>query len=160
MSTSGCPYTGPSRPRQSPLMGAIAVAAVALSLGGCASVGLPFGEASLAAVSGETTGSLPVKADVVSQVDSSDWEAVRRAVASVSQDREASRIEWSNPDTGSTGTVATLDQPIDGNGALCRPFATTVSDVRGVRRYRGEACLRADGRWQLHGMIADDAQFS
>jgi surface antigen len=114
----------------------------------------------MASVSAETTGSITVEAAAVDQVDPSDWEAVRRALAGVSQDAEVSRIEWSNPDTGSTGTIATLDLPVERSGTLCRPFATTVSDVRGVSRYRGEACRRADGRWQLFGVIADDAQFS
>jgi hypothetical protein len=42
----------------------------------------------------------------------------------------------------------------------CRPLATTINDERGVRRYRGEACQRDNGRWQLYGMVADDAQLS
>jgi surface antigen len=88
------------------------------------------------------------------------WEAVRRTVASIPADAGASQVEWSNPDTGSTGTIATLNAPIDRAGVLCRAFATTVNDARGVRLYRGQTCLRADGRWQLHGMIADDAQLS
>ena len=48
----------------------------------------------------------------------------------------------------------------DQNGAVCRPFATTINDERGVRRYRGDACLRTDGRWQLNGVTADDALLS
>jgi surface antigen len=153
-----CPYTGPARLRQ--LRGGAAAFLLTLALGGCASTGLPLGERDFHGVSAETTASVPVKVSVVDQVDPSDWETVRRAVAGVSEANETTRIEWSNPDTGSTGIVATLDMPVEHGGTLCRPFATTVSDVHGVRRYRGEACQRTDGRWQLFGVVADDAQFS
>jgi surface antigen len=152
-------YIGRSGSRQL-FVRAAAVGSVALLLGGCASVGLPLGETDLARVSGETTGSIPAKASVVDQVDPSDWEAVRRAVAAISPSVAQSQVEWANPDTGSTGTIATSDPASERAGTLCRPFATTVSDVRGVSRYRGEACQRSDGRWQLYGMIPDDAHFS
>ncbi len=71
-----------------------------------------------------------------------------------------SRIEWSNPDTGSTGTIADLRPAADRGGRLCRAFSTTVNDDRGIRRYRGDACQRTDGRWQLYGMVADDVTLS
>jgi hypothetical protein len=67
-----------------PVVRLIAVAAVALSLAGCAALGLPFGEADTVGVSDETTGSIATQATAADQVDPSDWEAVRRAVASVS----------------------------------------------------------------------------
>lgn len=154
-------YIGQSRLRQlSPFIRGLVLAVLVLSLGGCAAMGLPFGGSDMAPVSGETTGAIPAKAEVVDQVDPSDWEAVRRTVAGAPEGAAAGSLEWSNPDTGSSGTIAAVEAPIDRSGTLCRPFATTVSDVRGVRRYRGEACLRTDGRWQLHGMVAEDAQFS
>ncbi len=152
-------YIGRSASRQL-FLRAVAVGTLASLLGGCASVGLPLGESNLARVSGETTGSIPAKASVVDQVDPSDWETVRRAVATISPSVGQSQVEWANPDTGSTGTIAISDPASERSGTLCRPFATTVSDVRGVSRYRGEACQRSDGRWQLYGMIPDDAQFS
>lgn len=152
-------YIGRSLSRQPWLaLRVAALAMLAASLGGCAGLGLPFGEVQDARISGETTGTITRK--VVDQVDPSDWEAVRRTVASVPVDEAMSGVEWTNPDTGSTGTIATIDSPVERKGTLCRPFATTVSDARGVRLYRGEACQRVDGRWQLHGMIADDAHLS
>ncbi len=125
-------------------------------------MGVPFGP-DLADVSPEITGSIPtkpVKVDVVDQVDPSDWETIRRAVAKIPADMGATDVEWSNPDTRSTGTIAALAAPSAGAGTLCRPFATTVNDIRGVRRYRGEACQRTDGRWQLMDVAADDALLS
>jgi hypothetical protein len=124
---------------------------VAVSLGGCAAAGR-------ASVGGYgTTGLIPVNAVATDMVDPSDWEVVRRAVNDVPADAVADRIEWDNPATGSTGNVVILGLPIDRNGTLCRPLATTVSDIRGIRRYSGDACL-INGSWRLRGIKADDAQ--
>jgi surface antigen len=140
----------------------IAAIALALSLGGCAGLGLPFG-ADMASVDSTTTGSIKptlVSASVADGVDASDWEAIRRAVAATAADASVDHLPWRNPDTGSAGTIAGLSGAQAQGGLMCRTFATTVNDQRGVRRYRGEACRRSDGRWQLHGMVADDAQLS
>jgi hypothetical protein len=34
---------------------------------------------------------------------------------------------------------------------------TTINDVRGIRRYRGQACVTPNGRAQLRNVTADDA---
>jgi surface antigen len=157
-------YIGARKPRQSPpFYRGVAAAVLALSLGGCAGLGLPGG--------GELiTGSVPAtrpaatlvsaNASIIERVDPSDWETVRRTVASASPTSGVNRIEWSNPDTGSQGTIIGLDVPTDRKGQLCRSFATTINDARGVRGYRGDACKRTDGRWQLFGMAPDDAKLS
>ncbi len=140
----------------------VAVAILALSLGGCAGLGLPFG-AELASTDPMTTGSIKptlVSANVVDGVDASDWEAIRREVADVPVDSAVDRLAWRNPDTGSAGTISGLSAARAQSGLACRTFATTVNDQRGVRRYRGETCRRSNGRWQLYGMVADDAQLS
>lgn len=151
-------------PRQSVrVCGALAVAALALSLGGCAGLGLPFGAESTVRTSAMTTGSIKptlVSASVVDSVDASDWEAIRRTVAAASDSAAVDTLAWRNPDTGSAGTVSALSAAEQRSGHDCRTLVTTINDQRGVRRYRGEACRTGDGRWQLFGMVADDAQFS
>ena len=67
-------------------------------------------------------------------------------------------IDWSNPDTGSTGTVTAYPVVANQGGMLCRTVATTVNDLRGIRHYRGQACQRRDGRWQLLQFTADAAK--
>lgn len=166
MSARRHPYTGESSPRQSPpFYRAAAVAALALSLGGCAGLGLPFGGEMTTASIAPTRSSGGLKPTLVSatasitdSVDASDWETVRRTVARVSADSAVSRVEWTNPDTGSTGTIAELNVASQRGDRLCRAFSTTINDTRGIRRYRGDACQRTDGRWQLYGMAPDDAQ--
>jgi surface antigen len=156
-------YSPASKPRQLPrACRGIAAIALALSLGGCAGLGLPFGS-DLARVDTTTTGSIRptlVSANVVDGVDASDWEAIRRTVAAVPADSSVDSLAWRNPDTGSAGTISSLGTAHRRGSLMCRAFATTVNDQRGVRRYRGEACQRDNGRWQLYGMAADDAQLS
>ncbi len=141
----------------------VAAAVLALSLTGCAGLGLPFGAEMAGVDTSITTGSIKpklVSANVVDGVDASDWEAIRRAVAASGADSPVDRLVWRNPDTGSAGVISGLGATHAQGSLMCRPFATTVNDQRGVRRYRGEACQRTNGRWQLYGVAADDAQLS
>jgi len=158
MRWSGTSYIGEGRTRQSPpFMRAAAIALTVLSLAGCSRLGLPFGDSD----DPKTTGAVQVAAKVTDHVDASDWEAIRRAVATAPIDgSDAQGIDWSNPDTGSSGVITAYPAVAEKGGALCRTLATTVNDVRGVRRYRGEACQRTDGRWQLFKIAADDSKLS
>ena len=163
MSAYRHPYISALKPRQLARAGrGLAAVALALSLGGCAGLGLPFG-AEMAASNASATGTIKptlVSAQVVDGVDASDWEAIRRTVAAIPADTGIDSLAWRNPDTGSAGTISSLSAAHALRGVECRTFATTINDQRGVRRYRGEACQRANGRWQLYGMVADDAQLS
>lgn len=153
-------YIGDGRARQSlSFARGVAIFGVALTLGGCAGMGLPFGEAGANRLA-EAGDPKPIlaSATVVDRVDPSDWETVRRTVAGA-PGTPTFDLGWFNPDTGSSGAVAVAGVT-DQNGSVCRPFATTINDERGVRRYRGDACLRTDGRWQLNGVTADDALLS
>jgi surface antigen len=120
-----------------------------MSAGGCAQVGLTQGTDSL------YTGS--IKASVTDGVDPSDWETMRQVVAGIAPaDADLTR-PWTNPQTGSYGSI-TVGAAEQRSGGACRSFSTTVSDLRGVRRYRGEACQPVGGRWQLSDIRADDSK--
>ena len=158
MTVRGTSYSAVAGARKSrPIRRLATMAGLALFLGGCSSVGL--GDFARGPQANATFGAKAMKASltVVDRVDPSDWEAVRRRIAGISAD-EIARYDWSNPDTRSTGTITVLAVATAGSSATCRPFATTLSDTRGIRRYRGEACRRTDGRWQLFGIRADDAK--
>jgi surface antigen len=159
MRWSGSSYIGGGRKRQSPpFVRPVAVAIVAAALGGCAGLGLPFGETA----SNQTlsTGSIQkVSAKGGEKVDPADWEAVRRTVASIASEGDSAGTgEWRNPKTGSAGTVTILDTITATNDPNCRNFATTINDTRGIRHYRGETCRMTDGHWQLFGVLADDSK--
>ena len=118
-------------------------------------MGLPFSEASTQRPPGKA---ILASAPANDRVDASDWEVVRLTIAGAPKAATA-RLEWLNPDTGSIGTIVTAEAAT-GDGRTCRAFATTVNDVRGIRRYRGDACVSTGGRWQLQGVTPDDAAIS
>ena len=154
-------YTGVGHSRQSSFaIRAVAAVLLALALGGCAGMGLPFDEAtsSRLAANGNAAGPILASATVSDRVDPSDWEMVRYTLAGAPRG-QVSNLDWLNADTGSTGTITATAVAMDGDRA-CRSFATTVNDLRGIRRYRGEACAPEGGRWQLRTVTPDDAAIS
>lgn len=111
-----------------------------------------------------TTGSIaPAPAaparTVVEAVAPSDWERIRLTASTfIPSATNGEIIDWTNPETGSNGTLSPLvkarNEP---DGRNCRPFALTVSDVRGIRGYRGDACRATDGMWQLFEVVPEDS---
>jgi surface antigen len=148
-------YTGGDWRRQS---ASVALCCLALSLAGCAGMGLPFGEAqSQAALSTSIKPAAAVVTRANDAVNPSDWETVRRVLAAIPADAKGgSDLAWHNADTGSDGTV-TPGEAVKKSASLCRTFAATVNDPRGIRGYRGEACRAPDGRWTLSGIAPDDS---
>lgn len=150
MRACGSSYIGGRRFRQSRSISAlIAVAILSLSLCACAGMGLPFE----AAATGQRPGAALVSARVSDGVDPSDWEMVRRTLATAVASTADGSHNWTNPATGSAGTVTALAASENQD---CRSFAATVHDLRGVRGYRGEACSAANGGVKLSGVVADD----
>ena len=132
--------------------GALALVLIAAVPAGCARLGLPVGGAQTDPT--VTNGTRPATAALA---DPSDWEAIRRALATSLDKGDASHVEWTNPDTGSFGIVTAT---ASATGAACRAFDTTMSDLRGVRRYSGEACKLSNGRWSLRSIKPADAALS
>lgn len=129
-----------------------------LALTGCARLGMPVGSAP--ETDRTITGSVrpaAAPATAVALADPSDWETIRRALATALDSGGRSAIDWTNPDTGSFGVI-TAATPATRDG--CRPFDTTMSDVRGVRRYSGEVCKMTNGRWALRSVRPADAALS
>ena len=69
---------------------------------------------------------------------------------------EAPDLASQNPKTASTGTVTAMTAE-PRSGRVCRAFATTVNDLRGIRRYRGEACRKGNAGWRLTGIAPEDS---
>jgi surface antigen len=148
-------YTGGVSSRQTRSSAVLAtILILASALGGCSTLGLPFGPELAAAP--QTVGTVPVKATLNDSVDPSDWQIVQRTVAAVPPD-QTRIVEWSNPATGSTGSATAIAGAVGGS---CRPFATTVSDPHGIRSYSGQLCRQSNGHWQLKSVSAADALFS
>ena len=103
-------------------------------------------------VTGSIKGDLGRAKRTAKGVDPSDWSAVRATLAKAAAGGD---VAWSNPATGSSGTVSARPT-LAKVGGVCRSFATTINDVRGVRSYRGEACRSGEGGWKIAGVVADD----
>ena len=148
-------YIGrPERPQLS-VRGITAAFLLALALTGCARMGLPV-EGAEAGVDPVHTGSL-VSAKVADRIDPRDWVSVRQTLGQIPARAAAgTSIDWWNDLTNSTGTVSTLTPAASHDGSICRGFAATINDLRGIRRYRGLACRSADG-WNLSKVGPDEA---
>jgi hypothetical protein len=157
----GNSYSGPGKLCQSVAMRAVALAVIALSPAGCAGLGLPFSEAGAGsgklAFTGNGARPILASAVVADPSDPTDWETIRRTAEGAPV--AASRLDWVNPTTGSSGHLA-IAVGVAKDTTICRAFATTINDMRGIRRYRGEACAALDGRTRLTGVVADDTTLS
>jgi surface antigen len=96
---------------------------------------------------------------VVEAVAPSDWEHIRLTASTfMPGSAKGEMIDWTNPDTGSNGTISpSAAARNEADGRNCRPFSLTVSDLRGIRRYRGDACRAPDGMWQLFEVVPEDS---
>lgn len=101
----------------------------------------------------------PPQRSVVEAVAPSDWEHIRLTASTfITGAANGEMIDWTNPDTGSNGTLSPVRTAhTEPDGRQCRPFALTVSDVRGIRRYKGDACRAPDGMWQLFEVVPEDS---
>jgi surface antigen len=101
----------------------------------------------------------PPARNVVEAVAPSDWEQVRLTASTFMPGAaKGDIIDWTNRDTGSNGTISpSAAARTEPDGRNCRAFLLTVSDVRGIRRYRGDACRAPDGLWQLFEVVPEDS---
>ncbi|MEC9343126.1 MAG: RT0821/Lpp0805 family surface protein [Pseudomonadota bacterium] len=125
-----------------------AIAAAGLSLGGCS---LNSSVASLESEPAFITSSItkPVKAE---GIDSTDAELIKNVVAEA---EDSNALAWSNPDTGSRGTIMAIDKFTGGHGQKCKKFQTTVDTFMGVSLYNGETCELRKGFWVLSWFLRD-----
>jgi len=59
------------------------------------------------------------------------------------------RSNWSNPDSGHSGTVTPTRTVYAGNGQPCRDYETTVTIDGRTETATGRACRQADGTWKI-----------
>jgi surface antigen len=128
-----------------PVGGAVLGVAVCL-LSGCAMKGFSVEKA----VPDQTTvtGSV-APAQSVDNKGSSDQTTVRNIVSALNFTQWGSKpVPWSNPETGSQGTITAIAEKKDETG-LCREFQTSRESFDGVMLYKGETCMQNGGQWTL-----------
>ena len=95
------------------------------------------------------TGSVSKPAKITG-IESTDTEVIKSTVAKATLKSSASvALAWVNPDTGSSGTITTIDKFLGNHGQKCRGFKTTVSTFMGIAFYNGEACQISPTEWVL-----------
>lgn len=154
-------YTDVVRRRQSArVAGAFVVLVAAATLTGCAGMGLPFGDLDRTTTASVRPASAQTVADAtfIARVDPTDWQSLKEAIAAAPA-TPTGDIDWTNPITGTSGTVSVAAAAKAGK-LSCRTFATTINDVRGAQHFRGQACMAGAGDIQLRGVAADDLTVS
>ncbi|MCO4318490.1 RT0821/Lpp0805 family surface protein [Phyllobacterium sp. 21LDTY02-6] len=80
---------------------------------------------------------------------SSDQNTVRNIVSALNFTQWGNKpLPWSNPETGSQGTITAIAEKKAG-AELCREFQTSRESFDGVMLYKGETCLQNGGQWTL-----------
>ena len=125
-----------------------------------ASVAILCGTMAACSVTGQKTAMLESEASLITGsvskpakitgIEGTDTEVIKSTVAKARLRSSASvALAWVNPDTGSSGTITTIDRFLGNHGQKCRGFKTTVSTFMGVAFYNGEACQISPTEWVL-----------
>jgi surface antigen len=130
-------YTASGIKIQSTWLAALAISAL---LGACSPVSMPIGSSDI-----ETplvlTGSIPSPdEDAYTDVGADDRKLIAQTIhAALDQDDTVEALAWSNPESGNSGTISSLDvSKFKETG--CLSFKTTANTITGVRLYEGTAC--------------------
>jgi surface antigen len=95
------------------------------------------------------TGSVNPAQQTVDPKNSSDQSTVRNVVSALNFTQWGDKpVPWSNPETGSQGTITAIAEKKDDAG-LCREFQTSRESFDGVMLYKGETCMQNGGQWTL-----------
>ena len=132
----------------------VLILALTVGLGGCVVAGPNVEDAM--SVDPTTTGSITPAPKTVDGDVVSDQRIVRNAVSAADIDQGSSRFAWSNPETGSSGVITTLNQERDGDN-ICRSFQTSRQRFDGIALYQGRACSIGAGEWALIDFAKRDA---
>lgn len=125
---------------------ALAAIVLASALAGCTTMGLPFGPEEPEIDTASTAG--PALHAAASGLATSDLSAIGSALAA----SESGPVRWSNPESGSQGSVTNITTVARLGDDPCRTFDTTVNAVDGVRAMHGIACRQSDGNWMVAGL--------
>lgn len=140
----GAPFQGRTSSQTARFVAALALS---LSTAACGSISLPLGPQ---AAGPDITSSMAAAAPA-SGLAVGDLSAMSASLADAAE-TGATPIAWSNPESGSQGTITNIAAMKGPDGTPCRTFSTLVNAVDGVRALRGVACRQADGTWSVDGL--------
>lgn len=89
---------------------------------------------------------------VGARMDETDRLRMQQAqVQSLEYSRVGDSTNWSNPDTGSSGSVSPVRTYQNAEGQYCREFQQEVTVGGQAEQLFGTACREADGSWRIVG---------
>ncbi|MEM7172985.1 MAG: RT0821/Lpp0805 family surface protein [Pseudomonadota bacterium] len=154
-----------------PLKSLIAVAAVALALGGCANSGYGpkqtvggLGGAAVGGLLGSQvgggTGQLAATAigvlagafigsEVGRSLDDVDKLKAQKASYKARSAPIGETISWNNPNSGNYGSVTPVREGTSSKGRYCREFQQTITVGGEIQSGYGTACRQPDGSWEI-----------
>jgi surface antigen len=140
----------------------IAVTALALTAGGCAtfSLGSMFSgskkESAQAYASEDVTGSTATRqaaASVSSANSETDLVFARMAIVEVlGRNSKDVSAPWENPSSGARGTVTPIATAYSKDGATCHGFLASYVRRGAESWLQGEACRVAKGKWEVKSL--------
>ena len=89
-------------------------------------------------------------------VSETDARVITDTVAKAPAGAPVRPLAWSNPSTGSSGTIMAIDAFLGKHGQSCKGFKTSVSSFMGIALYDGEACQISPGEWVLSFFRSSD----
>ncbi len=118
-------------------------------LGGCAGITIPMGSLTGGdepVVTGSVRPAATVPGDLPDSLAYSDARVISEVTSrSILDAVSAEPLQWTNGQTGSSGTWVALEEPAESESGFCRLFGATVTSLKGVHRYFGKACRQGDG---------------
>lgn len=82
-------------------------------------------------------------------IEQTDAEIIKTAVADANVSSPIKPLAWTNPETGSSGTIVAIEKFQGKHGQRCRGFKTSVDTFMGIAFYNGEACQTSPREWVL-----------
>jgi len=122
---------------------------------GCSIAGNPI--SSVASADKIITDSIATKAKT-DGLSEGDVEILKRTVATIAVKDKISPVTWSNPETGTSGSIVAIDNFLGKHGQKCRGFKTSVTNFTGVGLYNGEACQLSPDNWVLSWFKSIDGE--
>ncbi|MCP4316530.1 MAG: hypothetical protein GY789_11075 [Hyphomicrobiales bacterium] len=88
---------------------------------------------------------------VGSYLDNKDKEeALKAQQQALANNKAGQTTDWSNPDTGHTGSYTPQNTYTTKDGLTCRDYSQTVTIDGKQENATGTACKMADGTWRVH----------
>ena len=121
-----------------------------LIVAGCGIVDVPLGDPESRVADADPLITGTVVDNGVTDVDPQDWKTVQETIStSFSTLEDGGTAQWNNESTGSNGLIVPDAMVTNEQGAICRPFQTTLDTISGVENFDGYACKQRNGTWRI-----------